>query len=242
MLRRYQFLQCAWPLARLSLISIRLDFLSLGQVVVTDGTVAEGTAEARETGMSDSIIFEFGGHKVRTAGTPEAPLFCAADVCAVLGLTNAAKSCERLDQDEVHEVASKQPIITSGAVAGNGGRKALYITESGLFALVLTSTKPEARGFRKWVTSEVLPEIRRRGVYSMADAMARRQLIQECFRGLPAQLFNPLIDALRPFVQLLRKSQTAFARTREAVARKESQPASVNFQILDLACPYFASG
>lgn len=154
--------------------------------------------------MIDSI-FEFGGRKVRTAGTPEAPLFSAADVCLILGITDSAQACGRLDQDEVEQVASKQPIPYSESLAkpkAMGGRKALYITESGLFTLVITSTKPEARAFRKWVTSEVLPEIRRRGVYSMADAMARRQLIQECFRALPekqAPLFNPLIEALRPF-------------------------------------------
>jgi prophage antirepressor-like protein len=169
--------------------------------------------------MTDSNVFEFGGHRIRTAGTPDAPLFSAADVCAVLGIADAAQACTRLDQDEVEEVASKQPIPYSESVAGKanissadvskklgkrGGRKALYITESGLFALILTSTKPEARAFRKWVTSEVLPEIRRRGVYSLAEALERKKVIDECFLALPAKqatLFDPLIDALRKFAR-----------------------------------------
>lgn len=155
--------------------------------------------------MTDASIFQFGGKRVRTAGTPEAPLFCAADVCAVLGISDAAQACTRLDQDEVEEVAAKQPIPCSESSAKRGGRKALYITESGLFALVLTSTKPEARAFRKWVTSEVLPEIRRRGVYSLAEALERKRLIDECFLALPAKqatLFDPLIDALRKFARV----------------------------------------
>lgn len=144
--------------------------------------------------------FEFGGRKVRMAGTADAPLFCASDVCRVLGLTDAAKSCERLDQDEVHEVASKQPIPNSGARAGMGGRKALYVTESGLFSLIMTSTKPEARAFKKWVTSEVLPEIRRKGAYSLVERSERKRIVDTCFLALPAKqetLFDPLIDALR---------------------------------------------
>lgn len=56
--------------------------------------------------MNNDTVFDFGGAKIRTAGTPEVPLFRASDICAVLGLTNPAKSCERLDQDEVQEVAS----------------------------------------------------------------------------------------------------------------------------------------
>lgn len=154
--------------------------------------------------LTDQNIFNFGGRRVRTAGTPEVPLFRASDVCDVLGLGDAAQACERLDQDEVEEVASNKPIPYTEPQAKRGGRKALYITESGLFALVLTSRKPEAKAFRKWVTSEVLPEIRRRGVYSLAEAIERKRLIDECFLALPAKqatLFDPLIDALRKFAR-----------------------------------------
>lgn len=144
--------------------------------------------------------FEFGTHRVRMAGTADAPLFCAADVCKVLGLADTASSCRRLDQDEVHEVASKQPIRQTGTTAGMGGRKALYVTESGLFSLIMTSTKPEARAFKKWVTSEVLPEIRRKGAYSLVERTERKRIVSAFFLALPekqASLFDPLIEALR---------------------------------------------
>jgi prophage antirepressor-like protein len=146
--------------------------------------------------MPNLIVFEFGGKKVRTAGTPDLPLFCAADVCLVLGIANASDACSRLDQDEQELVSVK---------TGSGAKHAIYVTESGLFALVLTSRKPEAKPFRKWVTSEVLPEIRRTGLYSMVAAAERKKLIDECFRALPAKqatLFNPLIEELRKFARV----------------------------------------
>jgi prophage antirepressor-like protein len=151
--------------------------------------------------MSGLTVFEFGGRKVRTAGTPEAPLFCAWDVCASLCIVDVAQACNRLDQDEVEHVTAEKG---SRRVLYVGPNANMYVTESGLFSLALTSTKPEAKAFKKWVTSEVLPEIRRRGVYSLAEAMERRTLLHECFRALPekqAPLFNPLIEALRPFAR-----------------------------------------
>lgn len=143
-------------------------------------------------------VFDFGGRKVRTAGTHEAPLFCAADVCAVLGIDDSARACERLDQDEVEEVAAKEPIPTSA----RGGRKALYVTESGLFSLILGSRKPEAKSFKKWVTSEVLPAIRRQGYYDFAEQERRRiveHTLAEIFPRLPGRatpIFRKLIGAL----------------------------------------------
>lgn len=152
--------------------------------------------------MSDLTVFDFGGRKVRTAGTAEAPTFCLCDVCDVLGIERADLAAERLDQDEVQIVNQAKKGCHSVLMRGPNAN--VYVTESGLFSLMLTSRKPEAKAFKKWVTSEVLPEIRRRGVYSLAAAMERRTLLHECFRSLPekqAPLFNPLIEALRPFAR-----------------------------------------
>lgn len=65
--------------------------------------------------MSDLVIFAFGKRQVRTAGTFEAPLFCAADVCEVLGYSDVSQACERLDQDEVSQIGAE-----------NGSRRVLY--------------------------------------------------------------------------------------------------------------------
>ena len=98
--------------------------------------------------MNDIQIFnneEFGA--VRTTGTPEQPLFCLADVARVLGL-KTSKLVQRLSDD----VLSKYPISDSL------GREQVtnFINEDGLYDVILDSRKPEAKRFRKWVTSEVL--------------------------------------------------------------------------------------
>lgn len=146
--------------------------------------------------------FEFGGKAVRVAGTPEAPLFCAADVCEILTLGNVSQACLRLDQDEVvlthHVPAENKP----KAVTVRGEKKSLYVTESGLYSLIIGCEKPEAKRFKKWVTSEVLPAIRKYGYYSAVEADGRKQtelLLAQCFPNLPSEaapIFRELIAAL----------------------------------------------
>lgn len=155
--------------------------------------------------MTDLTTFDFRGHPVRTAGTFEAPLFRASDVCDVLTIGQASVACNRLDPEDVHEVAEKQPKVNSGGAAEKrrcGGRKALYVTESGLYELIIGSNKPEARSFKRWIVTEVLPAIRKRGYYSLLDeaiAKERNRLLAAHFTELPGPavpLFSDLIDAL----------------------------------------------
>lgn len=102
------------------------------------------------------LIKNFDGHDVRVVGTPENPLFVAADVCAVLGLQNTAQAIDALDDDEKGICLSETP----------GGRQQVaVITESGLYHLIFKSRKEAAVRFRRWVTTEVLPEIRKHGIY-----------------------------------------------------------------------------
>lgn len=118
---------------------------------------------------------EFG--EVRTTGTPENPLFCLADVARVLNL-QTHKVVERLDDG----VLSKYPISDSL------GREQLanFVNEDGLYDVILDSRKPEAKKFRKWVTSEVLPSIRKSGGYIASnpddtpeDILARAVLVAQ---------------------------------------------------------------
>lgn len=107
--------------------------------------------------MSAEIIpFDFEEQAVRVIMRDEEPWFVAADVCRVLEIGNTSDAVKRLDDDE-KDVDS---IDTLG-----GTQRATVINESGLYALVLTSRKEQARRFRKWITSEVLPAIRRHGRY-----------------------------------------------------------------------------
>lgn len=94
--------------------------------------------------------------QIRTAGTSNEPLFCLSDVCKALDL-NPSKVSQRLTDD----VLSKYPI--SDAL----GREQIanFVNEDGLYDVILDSRKPEAKVFRKWITSEVLPSIRKNGGY-----------------------------------------------------------------------------
>lgn len=87
--------------------------------------------------------------------------FVAKDVCKVLGIKNHKDAVSRLDDDEKDEVGITDPI---GRV-----QKTLIVNESGFYSLVFQSRKPAAKKFRKWVTSEVLPSIRKFGYYSLED-------------------------------------------------------------------------
>lgn len=103
--------------------------------------------------------FNFGNHPVRVVIRDGEPWFVASDVCEALDYVNPRKAvADHLDDDERG--------VTTGDTLG-GKQKMTIINESGLYALVLRSRKPEARKFAKWVTSEVLPAIRRSGAYVM---------------------------------------------------------------------------
>jgi prophage antirepressor-like protein len=107
--------------------------------------------------MSAEIIpFDFEEQAVRVVMRGDDPWFVAADVCRVLELGNPTETLKRLDDDEV----------TLSTIEGSH-RPTNLINESGLYALVLTSRKEAARRFRKWITAEVLPAIRRHGRYEL---------------------------------------------------------------------------
>lgn len=91
------------------------------------------------------------------------PLFCLADVCNVLGLRQGDVR-QRLEEGLV----STQPLETSGGV-----QQANFVTEDGLYDAILDSRKPEAKKFRKWVTSEVLPSIRKHGAYMTNETLEK---------------------------------------------------------------------
>lgn len=105
--------------------------------------------------MNELQVFnssEFG--KIRTITKDDKPMFCLIDICKALEIRNATDVAKRLDEDELTR-------LNLGSRAGETS----FITESGLYAVILRSDKPNAKKFRKWVTSEVLPSIRKNGGY-----------------------------------------------------------------------------
>jgi prophage antirepressor-like protein len=106
-----------------------------------------------------NTTFSFDTETVRVAGTPDSPVFCAKDVCETLGLSKYRDAIASLDSDERVSIS----VDTLG-----GTQEMTFVTESGLYSLIFKSRKENANRFRKWVTGEVLPAIRKTGTFSVA--------------------------------------------------------------------------
>lgn len=98
--------------------------------------------------------------QIRMVMVDDEPMFCLVDVCRALEIKNATDVAKRLDEDELTR-------LNLGGRAGESN----FITESGLYAVIVRSDKPNAKKFRKWVTSEVLPTIRKTGGYVNNDEL-----------------------------------------------------------------------
>nr|DAF67510.1 MAG TPA: repressor domain protein [Caudoviricetes sp.] len=128
--------------------------------------------------MNELQIFNYNTHQVRTVERDGEPWFVLKDVCEVLGLTNHKVVAKRLDGDEVS--------LTYLIDSVGRQQETTIINESGLYNVILRSDKPEAKPFRRWVTSEVLPSIRRTGGYiqgqetlSPAELMAKALMVAQ---------------------------------------------------------------
>lgn len=109
--------------------------------------------------MNELTVFNYESSEVRTLEIDGEPWFVLKDVCEVLDLSTPSRVAERLDLDEV-----SQTHITDSL---NREQNTTIINESGLYSVILRSDKPQAKPFRKWITSEVLPSLRKTGNYSM---------------------------------------------------------------------------
>lgn len=112
--------------------------------------------------------FDFNEAPVRVLLREEQPWFVAADVCRVLEHSNARMLIAELDEDEKITVSNADGNPRNGVP-----HQMNLISESGLYALVFKSRKPEARKFRKWVTMEVLPALRKTGAYQIPALESR---------------------------------------------------------------------
>lgn len=97
--------------------------------------------------------------QIRMVMVDDEPMFCLIDICKALELSNSRIVSDRLDEDE----RRKLDLPRQG--------ETWFVTESGLYAVILRSDKPNAKKFRKWVTSEVLPSIRKHGAYATKDTI-----------------------------------------------------------------------
>lgn len=160
--------------------------------------------------MTDIQIFNYQNNEVRTVEMNGEPWFVLKDVCEVLGLTDTGRTAERLDPDE---------LTRTTLVSGGQNREMFVINESGLYSVILRSDKPEAKPFRKWVTSEVLPSIRKHGAYMTPET-------------LQAAILNP--DTLIQLCQQIKAEQDKNA----ALTAVNSQ-LTVDKQIMQPKADYF---
>jgi prophage antirepressor-like protein len=120
--------------------------------------------------------FDFKGHEVRTVIEQDGePWWIAADVCDVLGLDQTSRAINRLDDHE----KGVTTITTPG-----GPQQMAIINESGLWSLVLTSRKAEAKAFKKWLTSVVIPALRKTGRYEMPGSQQPPTALDSLARAL----------------------------------------------------------
>lgn len=137
---------------------------------------------------SETLPFDFHGNAVRVVLRGDDPWFVVKDVCRILEIENSRDVISRLDNDEKNTVGIQK----------RGNPNMNIVSESGLYALIFTSRKPEAKNFRKWVTSEVLPSIRKTGEYCLKKT---KEEIPRRFRSIRpsvrAQLLNNAVQAVK---------------------------------------------
>lgn len=156
--------------------------------------------------MSNIQIFNYQNNEVRTVDLNGEPWFVLKDVCNTLNISNQRDVQERLDPDEVGRFDLPHPQNPEKTI------EMVCVNESGLYHVILRSDKPEAAPFRKWVTSEVLPSIRKNGGYiagqeqltpeelmankTLADREARisELTVQNNIMAPKAEYFDELVD------------------------------------------------
>ena len=161
--------------------------------------------------MTDIQIFNYQNNEVRTVELNGEPWFVLKDVCEVLGIADHKVTARRLDADEVCQT----PLTDSMGRQ----QETSIINESGLYNVILRSDKPEAKPFRKWVTSEVLPSIRKHGAYMTPQT-------------LQAAILNP--DTMIQLCQQLKAEQN-----KNAVLTAANSQLTVEKQIMQPKADYF---
>ena len=161
--------------------------------------------------MNDITIFNHLGNDIRVMTDEQGePLFVLKDICDALNLENTSRVADRLDSDD----------LTLSKVIDNRGvrRETFLVSEAGLYEVIIRSDKPEAIQFRRWVTSEVLPSIRKHGMYAtpatIEDMIANPDIIIQLAttlkeeRAARAQA-EAEVEAQRPVAALGRAIETA---------------------------------
>lgn len=153
---------------------------------------------------------EFG--EIRTAVVNNEPMFCLADVCRALEISNTGNVKNRLNEKGIHNVDTP----TNGGI-----QKMVYISESNLYKVIFQSRKESAEKFTEWVTSEVLPSIRRTGGYEMSKPMSAMQLMELQFQAIKEVKAD--VDSLNKDLQDFKQDMPLLAVECEKITRAKNQ-------------------
>lgn len=163
--------------------------------------------------MDELKIFEkseFGQVRIQMDANNE-PLFCLADVCKAVGLQNPSSVKQRLDTEDV-QLIDLHALKSTEGVSIVGNTMSNFVTESGFYDVLLQSNSQKVKPFRKWVTSEVLPSIRRHGAYATETT-------------IDSIIANP-----ENGIKLLQALQKEREEKRQLEARAEQQQATIELQ------------
>ncbi|GGH46228.1 antirepressor [Paenibacillus silvae] len=159
--------------------------------------------------MNNVAAFNYGSHEVKTVMINNEPWFVAKDVCNVLEISDVRRAVERLDSDE----RSLTPLVDSA-----GKRQEMYsVNEPGLYTLILGSRKPEAKQFKRWITHEVIPSIRKHGAY-MTESTIEKVVTDPDFLIKLGQTLKEEQEARRVLEQQIQldKPKVLFAESLQA--------------------------
>lgn len=119
--------------------------------------------------MTSLTQFAFNSQQVRIVSINNEPWFVASDVCKILEVRNVSQALSRLDDDEIRDLDRDTIITLNDDLSVT---RLLAVSESGLYSLTLGSRKPQAKEFKRWVTREILPTIRKTGKYEVSPQIA----------------------------------------------------------------------
>lgn len=155
--------------------------------------------------MNELKVFNFENSEVRTRIINNEPWFCLKDVCEILEIKNPTDVSKRLFKEELTR-------LNLGGRSGNTN----FVNESGLYNVIFRSDKSQAIGFRRWVTSEVLPTIRKHGAYMTPDKIEEALLNPDTIIKLATDLKNERLEKEEAQNKLKQQEpQVVFARTVE---------------------------
>jgi len=167
---------------------------------------------------ADIKRFNFNGNQVRTVMIKNEPWFVAKDVCDVLEIANSRDATSKLDDDDRHVVKTD---------TSTGPKESTVISESGLYCLIMRSNKPQARQFQKWVTREVLPTLRKTGVYVVGQEQTDDPFLQSLIAAQTSlaattAIYKKQLEAERELAALNQRMTTLEVRQDAEDAAKEA--------------------